>query len=98
MTEVVVVSAKYCDLCERAKEVLARVGADHAIRVRDVSLESGEGRRLALATGAAFPPVILLDGRLFSYGRLSERRLRRELASRSVAKVGLSESPSAPGD
>ena len=32
--------------------------------------------------GLLFPPGVLIDGEPFSYGRLSERKLRRELDRR----------------
>lgn len=85
MIEVVVVSSADCRLCERAKEALGRVGKDYPLQVREVPLATPEGRRVALESGAPFPPVILLDGLLFSYGRLSERKLRKAMASRLAA-------------
>ena len=69
-----------CALCDHAKQVLARVGADHPLDVAEVGLQSEEGQRLALEAGVLFAPGVLLDGRPFAYGRLSERRLRKELA------------------
>ncbi|MHB9858153.1 glutaredoxin family protein [Streptomyces sp. YIM S03343] len=68
-----------CPLCDHAKEVLARVGADHPLTVTEIGLASEEGQRLAAGAGFFFAPGILLDGRPFGYGRLSERRLRRTL-------------------
>ena len=41
-----------------------------------------EGQVLAERSGVLFPPGIFLDGEPFSYGRLSERKLRRELEQR----------------
>ncbi|WP_331753341.1 glutaredoxin family protein (plasmid) [Streptomyces sp. NBC_00637] len=70
-----------CALCEHAKRVLAKVGADHPLTVTEIDLGSTEGQRLALEAGALFAPGILLDGEPFGYGRLSERRLRRALTS-----------------
>ncbi|WP_328731912.1 glutaredoxin family protein [Streptomyces caniferus] len=69
-----------CALCDHAKQVLARVGADHPLDVAEVGLQSEQGQRLALAAGVLFAPGVLLDGRPFAHGRLSERRLRKELA------------------
>jgi glutaredoxin len=68
-----------CALCEHAKEVLARVGADHPLTITEIDLAGAEGERLAAEAGVFFAPGILLDGRPFGYGRLSERRLRRTL-------------------
>ncbi len=81
-TPVVLLTKDHCDLCEQAQEVLARVAVDHPLAVRLVDLASDEGVALAQEGGVLFPPGVLLDGRPFSYGRLSERKLRRELARR----------------
>jgi hypothetical protein len=72
-----------CAMCEHAKEVLARVGADHPLEVDEVALATPEGQELALRHGVLFAPGVLLDGEAFAYGRLSERKLRRALARRA---------------
>ena len=71
-----------CALCDHAKAVLARVGADHPLQIDEIGLATDEGRRLALAAGVLFAPGVLLDGRPFGHGRVSERRLRRTLTTR----------------
>jgi glutaredoxin len=78
MTEVVLLTKEDCHFCEQAKGVLARLRGEYNLRVREVALESEEGRSLALES-AAPPPVVFLNGAAFSYGRLSERRLRKAL-------------------
>lgn len=70
-----------CALCEHAKTVLAKVGADNPLTVTEIDLASEEGRRIGAEANILFAPGILLDGRPFSYGRLSERRLRRALTT-----------------
>lgn len=79
MTEAILLTKRDCGLCDHAKDVLARVSAEHPLYVKEISLETEEGRVLGLRAGAPFPPVLLLDGQPFSYGRLSERRLRKAL-------------------
>ncbi len=79
MTEVVLLTKEDCHFCEQAKDVLARLRGEYDLRVREVALESEEGRSLALESAAPFPPVVLLNGATFSYGRLSERKLRKAL-------------------
>jgi glutaredoxin len=69
-----------CPFCELAAEILARVGHDHLLTVRQIDLDTPDGRDLAARHGVLFAPGVLLDGQTFSYGRLSERRLRRHLA------------------
>jgi len=79
VTEVVLLTKEDCHFCEQAKDVLARLRGEYDLRVREVALESDEGRSLALEAAAPFPPVVLLNGTTFSYGRLSERKLRKAL-------------------
>lgn len=76
-----------CAFCEHAKTVLAKVGADHPLDITEIDLASEEGQRLGTQAGVLFAPGILLDGEPFSYGRLSERRLRRALRTRSEASA-----------
>lgn len=73
-----------CAYCDHAKQVLAEVGLDHPLVVEEVGLDTEEGRVLATRHAVLFAPGILIDGETFGYGRLSERRLRKELARRSA--------------
>ena len=72
------VTAPGCHFCERAHEVLDELG----VGVREVDVASREAQRLA-ATGMplVFLPVLTDGRRVIAYGRFSERRLRRELAT-----------------
>jgi glutaredoxin len=79
VTEVVLLTKDDCHFCEQAKDVLARLRGEFPLSVREVALESEEGRSLALDSGAPFPPVVFVNGETFSYGRLSERKLRKAL-------------------
>ena len=83
MTRVTLLTKTDCGLCEQAKEVLGRLGGEFDLIVETVDATSEEGRVLAERAGMAFPPAVLLDGEPFSYGRLSERKLRRMLQSRT---------------
>ena len=72
-----------CALCDQAKEILGRVSAEGLGVVRTVDVSTPEGTALAVGAAMAFPPALLIDGEPFCYGRLSERRLRRELSRRA---------------
>ena len=85
MTRITVIVSAHCGLCDHAVEVLQRISGDTALDIDVVSLDSDRGRELALTARMAFPPAVLIDGEPFSYGRLSERKLRRELARRAAA-------------
>ena len=71
-----------CALCDHARAVLARVAADHPLHITEIGLATDEGRQLALDAGVLFAPGVLLGGRPFAHGRLSERKLRRTLTAR----------------
>lgn len=86
MTTVTLLTRAECALCEHAKAVLARVGADHPLTVEEIGLDTRTGREMAVGHGVLLAPGILLDGRLHGYGRLSEKKLRRELSHASAAR------------
>lgn len=86
MTRVTLLTTADCALCEQAKEVLARLGGELALEVEVLDVATDRGREIAASSGMAFPPGVLLDGRPFSYGRLSERKLRRELGRRPAQR------------
>ncbi len=79
MTAITLLTQADCALCEHAKGVLARVSDDHPIEITEIDLASGHGQSLAARAGVLFAPGVLVAGRPFGYGRLSERRLRRAL-------------------
>ncbi len=80
--EVTLLTQNACGYCDHAKEVLRRVGQDYPLRLTEIDLSSDEGQRLAARAGVLFAPGVLLNGEPFSFGRLSERKLRRTLAKR----------------
>jgi glutaredoxin len=79
LMEVLLLTQEHCSLCEHAKQVLDRLAADYPLQVTVQELASPEARALAERGGILFPPGVFLNGEPFSYGRLSERKLRREL-------------------
>ena len=85
-TEITLLTQHDCTPCEAAKDILARLGHEYPLRIREIGLGTPEGQRLAAAAGVLFAPGVLLDGRFFSYGRLSERKLRRMLSRRGNAQ------------
>ena len=80
--QITLLTQSSCALCDHAKEVLDRLIGEFDITVRELALATPEGQRLAVTSGMAFPPAVLVDGQPFAFGRLSERRLRRELSRR----------------
>ncbi len=85
--QVTLLTQAHCGLCEDAEDILGRLAREYPLTLTSVNLASAEGHHLALRYGIIFAPGVLLDGSFFSYGRLSERKLRRALAARLAARV-----------
>ena len=77
--EVLLLTKVDCKFCEEAKTILRRLGDEFQLSVSTDDIGSPRGLALALEGGLLFPPGIVIDGRPFSYGRPSEKKLRREL-------------------
>src|SRR5574340_445125 len=82
-----------CGFCDDAKTILARLASDYPLAVEVVDLRSPLGEELATRGGVLFPPGVFLDGEAFSYGRLSERKLRRVLERRAGRMSGGADIP-----
>jgi len=80
--EVVLLTQDDCAFCEQGKQVLDRLAREFPLAVVTRDLASKEGRALAERGGMMFPPGLFVDGQPFSSGRVSERKLRRELQRR----------------
>ena len=86
MIDLLLVTAPGCRHCDRARTVLDRLAAELPLRWREVPMGSEEGRRLVTRWRAPFPPLLLVreaaGDTLLGYGRLSQRRLMRQLTER----------------
>jgi thiol-disulfide isomerase/thioredoxin len=87
--DVVYVTAPRCHFCERGRTVLADLADRYPLQVREVALTSEEGREIAARSRVPYPPVVLVDGHLAGYGRLSARGLDRFLADRTGVRAGV---------
>ncbi len=79
---ILLLTQEHCGFCEQAKDILDRLSREYWLSVSTLNMGSPEGQRLATRGGLLFPPGVLIDGESFSYGRLSERKLRHELDRR----------------
>jgi len=86
--DVVLLTQANCAYCEQAKELLERLSAEYPLTVTILDLGSTEGQALAARGGVLFPPGVFLAREPFSYGRPSERKLRRELERRLGPATG----------
>lgn len=76
MTPLVYVTTDDCHLCEHGRELLDALGVERS----EIGAASPEAAELAAAgIPLSFLPVLTDGERVLGYGRLSEKRLRREL-------------------
>ena len=88
--QVLILTQEQCAFCDQAKALLSRLATEYLLEVSTLALDSPEGQTLAMQNGILFAPGIFLDGVPFSYGRPSERKLRRELERRCASQQSAS--------
>jgi hypothetical protein len=79
VTRILLVTAPGCHLCEDARTGLAELATEFPLAVREVDAASPEASALVQRHRPAMWPVVLVDGELFSSGRLPRTKLRRRL-------------------
>lgn len=79
MHDVVVLTSPACHLCEDALEALAGLSSEFELSLREVDIFSPEGKALLDRFRPPLPPAVIVDGVLFSSGRLPRKKLRRYL-------------------
>lgn len=80
--EILLLTKENCGYCDFAKQMLDRLSAEFPLSISTLSLDTPHGQELAQQNGILFPPGLFIDGEAFSYGRPSERKLRRALEGR----------------
>jgi hypothetical protein len=84
--EILVLTQEGCAFCHDAEDLAARLAREFGLRLASLDLDTPDGRAMGDRGGILFPPGIFLDGEAISYGRPSERRLRRIVERRLVAR------------
>lgn len=79
MIDVLVLTSQACHLCRDALDALDDLARDYPLVVRTVDMATPEGEVLAGGFRPPMPPAVVIDGRLFSAGRLPRKKLRRLL-------------------
>jgi len=80
MRRLVLLTSQDCHLCAHGREVLGALASEGLLSWQEVDAESAEGLRLAAAAPPLRPVLFDPDGRVVAYGRLSPKRLRRQLS------------------
>lgn len=79
---ILLLTTENCGYCDLAKEMLGRLSAEYPLSISTLPLETPAGEELAEKNGILFPPGLFIEGKAFSYGRPSERKLRRAIEER----------------
>jgi hypothetical protein len=79
MSPLLLLTGQDCHLCTHGREVLDALASEGLLRWREIDAESAEGRQLASVAPPLRPVLFNPDGRVVAYGRLSAKRLRRQL-------------------
>lgn len=85
-TAVTLVTTSGCHLCDDAKAGLDEMGPEFGFAVRTVDASSSEGWALLAQYRPALLPLVVLNGDLFSVGKLPRKKLRRTLERLPVTR------------
>lgn len=77
--KITILSKENCTFCEHAKSLVNQLRSEYPLMVDIIDMNTPEGASMAQNAGFLFPPGIFLDAKPFSYGRPSERKIRREI-------------------
>ena len=80
--DVLLLTQPGCTACKQTAELLIRLADEYPLALVSLDLSLPEGQAQAERGGVLFPPAVFLDDEAVGYGRLSERKLRREIERR----------------
>lgn len=80
--DVVLVTSPGCHYCDDALSLLEELSETSPLQIETVPLSSEQGRSLVVRHRVPFPPILVVDGEFFGYGRISRRKLETHLGSR----------------
>ena len=81
MAELILITTDDCHFCERAHQLLRAL----QVPFREVSVDSPEAAGFTAGGLPPFLPVLTDGTQVIAYGRLSEKRLRKELIGKRVS-------------
>lgn len=84
--DVLVVTSPGCHYCDDALDLLDELSQAIPMKIRTVPMFSEEGRSMIARHKVPFPPVLMIDGQFFGYGRVSRRKLEAHLADATTGR------------
>lgn len=77
--DVVLVTSPGCHFCDDALQLLDELAETYPMQIATIPLLSDTGRSLLVRHRVPFPPILMIDGEYFGYGRISRRKLEEHL-------------------
>lgn len=81
MRQLTLLALPDCPLSAHGRDVLAALAGDGLLAYREVAPSSPDGQLLHARAPDLLPALFDEAGRVLAHGRLSEKRLRRDLAT-----------------
>lgn len=78
-SHLIYITAPGCHLCERGRSIVRELAERAGLELVEVGWDEPAARTLTDLDGVPFAPALYLEDRLLGYGRLSERRLRKQM-------------------
>lgn len=78
--DVILVTSPGCHFCDDALRLLDELAETNPLQIETVPLSSERGRSLLVRHRVPFPPILMIDGEFFGYGRISRRKLETYLS------------------
>jgi thiol-disulfide isomerase/thioredoxin len=82
MVKITILSKEYCAFCDQVKALFQRLAGEYPLSIELIDINTSEGESLALEAGFLFPPGVFVNDEPISFGRPSEKKLRREIERR----------------
>lgn len=86
--QITLVQSEACHFCDDALNALTLMSRDHPIDVQVIPLTSRLGLDLVARHRPAMNPLVLVDGRYFSSGRLPRKKLLKYVMTVAPAALG----------
>ncbi len=84
--QVTFVTSEGCGFCSQAAALLEELGRRYPLQVEEIALHTTRGADIVRRCRAPFPPVVLVDGEYHGHGRISPRKLTRDLERRLMRR------------
>ncbi len=76
------VTSEGCRFCSQAAALLEELERRYPLEIEEIALHTARGADIVRQWRVPFPPVVLIDDEYHGHGRISARKLTRDLERR----------------